>query len=284
MKRGIFAAVVLLLQVGQAAAAPPSAQHAPHRIMSLKICTDELLLNLVPPSRIASLTFLSREKAGLKFWPQARTIAINHGSAEEVLSTHPDLILTDPFMAPSLRPLLARTGARVIEVPPAENFEQIRSITRMVAKAVGEEARGEALIAKMDADLRVLAAHRPKQMLTVAGWGTGGYVPGTGGLFDAMLTAAGARNVVRGAVGYYDVESLIATNPDVLVYGDTYSGTISLRADQDLHPALLGRYAGRRVSYTSLYGCGVPESAAIARRLQDALREVRSPAPQGRQK
>ena len=108
----------------------------------------------------------------------------------------------------------------------------------------------------------------------MAGWGTGGYLPGTGGLFDAILTAAGARNVERGAFGYYDVESLIALNPDALVYGDTYSGTTSLRADQDFHPALMKRYAGRRVTYPSLYGCGIPESAAIARKLRDALLKV----------
>src|SRR5689334_22160309 len=167
MNARVFAAAFLLLSLEQTAAAPP--QH----IMSLKICTDELLLDLVPASRIASVTFLSREAAGLKYWPQAAHIPVNHGSAEEILSTGPDLILTDPFMAPSLRPLLAKTGAKIVEVPPAENFAQIRAVTRLVAKAVGEEARGEALIVKMDSDLRLLAANRPKKMLTVAGWGTG---------------------------------------------------------------------------------------------------------------
>jgi iron complex transport system substrate-binding protein len=268
MRVGVLAVTVLLLSLGQAVAAPPQ------RIMSLKVCTDELLLDLVQPSRIASVTFLSRETVGLKYWPQAADVPINHGSAEEILATRPDLILTDPFMAPALRPLLAKTGAKIIEVPPAETFEQIRAVTRLVARAVGEEARGEALIVQMDADLRALAMHRPKKMLTVAGWGGGGYVPGTGGLFDVMLTAAGARNVEGGAFGYYDVESLIAANPDALVYGDTYSGTTSLRTDQDLHPALLKRYAGRRVNYSSLYGCGIPKSAAIARQLQDALLKV----------
>src|SRR5450432_83995 len=96
-------AAACLLVAGQAAAAPP--QH----IMSLKICTDELLLDLVSPSRIASVTFLSREKAGLKFWPQAAAIPVNHGTAEEILKLHPDLILADPFMAPALRPLLAKS-------------------------------------------------------------------------------------------------------------------------------------------------------------------------------
>src|SRR6266404_3473467 len=133
MKR-ICAAIICLSLAGQAAAAQRLNDGAPPRagrIMSLKICTDELLLDLVPPplpgkkSRIASVTFLSREKAGLKLWPQAAAIPINHGSAEEILKLHPDLILTDPFMVPSLRPLLAKTGAKVVEVPPAEDFEQI---------------------------------------------------------------------------------------------------------------------------------------------------------------
>jgi iron complex transport system substrate-binding protein len=112
-------------------------------------------------------------------------------------------------------------------------------------------------------------------VLTVAEWGGGGYVPGRGGLFDALLTAAGARNVEQGSFGYYDVESLIAARPDALVYGDTYAGTTSLRADQDLHPALMRRYAGRRITYASLYGCGVPESADVTKQLQDGLRKVR---------
>ncbi|HVW73178.1 MAG TPA: ABC transporter substrate-binding protein [Rhizomicrobium sp.] len=242
--------------------------------MSLKVCTDELLLDLVPPSRIASITYLSRVKASLRQWPQAAKIPVNHNTAEEILAAHPDLILTDPFIAPSLRPLLAKTGAKVVEVPPAENFPQIRTAIRIVAKAVGEEARGEALIAHMDAELRDLAAYRPARPPTVAEWGGGGYVPGKGGLFDALLTAAGARNVEQAGFGYYDVESLIAANPDVLVYGDLYEGTASLRTDQDLHPALMRRYAGRRITYASLYGCGIPESADAARQLQDALRRV----------
>src|ERR1700761_4534288 len=96
MRRGIGAAVFLLLLTGQGMAAPNSSDGA-SRIMSLKICTDELLMDLVPPSRLASVTFLSREKAALKIWPQAAQIPVNHNSAEEVLVTRPDLILTDSF-------------------------------------------------------------------------------------------------------------------------------------------------------------------------------------------
>ena len=259
-------AAALLVFAGQAAAAPPQ------KIMSLKVCTDELLLDLVPASRIASVTFLSQEKASLKVWPQGANLPVNHGTAEEILATRPDLILTDPFMSPALRPILAKSGARIVEVPPAENFEQIRAVVRLVAKEVGEVPRGEALIARMDATLRALEANKPAKTLTVMEWGGGGLVPGKGGMFDTIVTAAGARTIARG--GYYDVESLIAAKPDALVYGDTYAGTASLRADQDLHPALMKQYAGRRISFRSLYGCGVPEAAETAKQLQDTLRKV----------
>ena len=244
---------------------------SPRHVMSLTVCTDELLMDLAPPSRIASVTFLSREKAALKLWPMAARIPVNHNSPEEVLATRPDLVLTDNFTPPEMRQLLAKSGARVVEVPPAENFDQIRAVTRQVARAVGEEARGEVLIAQMDAQLRAVAAHRPAKPVTVMEWGGGGWVPGKGGLFDAMLTAAGARNAQTGAFGFHDVESLIAADPDYLAYSRTYRGSASLRADQDSHPALLARYAGRRIGYEGLYGCGIPESAAITRELQKAL-------------
>ena len=116
MKQLGIAAVVLCL-CGQAAAAPPA-----QRIMSLKLCTDELLMDLVPPGRIASISYLSREKAALKLWPEAAAIPVNHNSIEEVLKVHPDLILTDAYQSPAMRALLAKSGAKIVEVPDAENF------------------------------------------------------------------------------------------------------------------------------------------------------------------
>ena len=50
----------------------------PRRIMSLKLCTDALLMDLVPPERIASISYLSREQAALRLWPQAARIPVNH--------------------------------------------------------------------------------------------------------------------------------------------------------------------------------------------------------------
>jgi len=267
MKHGICAAILLLCLTGQGMAASSK----PQKILSLKICTDELLLDLALPERIAAVTFMSREPAALRHWPQGAKLPVHYGTAEEILRIKPDLILTDPFISPLMRQLLTRTGARIVEVPPAENFEQIRETTRLVARALGEEARGEALIVRMDADLRAIDVRRPAKPIRVAEWGNGGFVPGGGGLFGTMLKTAGATSIENGAMGFYDVEALIAANPDVLVYGDTYRGMATMRSDQNDHPALLRRYAKRRISYASLYGCGVPATARITRQLQADL-------------
>ena len=265
MMRGIGAAVLLLLSVEQGIAAPPQ------RIMSLKICTDELLMELVPPSRIASVTFLSQESAALKLWPQAAHMAINHNSAEEVLATRPDIILTDSFTSPQMRKLLSQSGARVVEVPPAENFEQIRAVTRLVGDAVEERPHADALIAQMDQALRDLSTTKPKRAVRVMGWGGGGFVPGRLTLFNAVLEAAGGVNIAAND-GYTDVEGLIAARPDVLAYGDDYIDTPSLRVDQNAHPVLLKLYGGRRIVYPSaLFNCGVPRSALAAVQLRQQL-------------
>jgi iron complex transport system substrate-binding protein len=246
-----------------------AAAQAPQRIMSLNICTDQLLLALAPESRIASVTFMARERQPLKLWPQAARIPINYGSAEEVLAAHPDLVLAGPFLPALTKELLAKSGARIVTVPLAENFDQIRSLTRLVAGAVGEAARGEALIATMDADLARAAAHRPATPIRVAEWGNGGYVPGGASLFGALLRAAGAQSI---GGGYYDVEALVAEKPEALLYSDTYRGLPSLRDDQDRHPALGGRLA--HIYYSSFYGCGVPQLAGAALKLETDLRQA----------
>jgi iron complex transport system substrate-binding protein len=266
MKRGVIAVAVLLGFYQQAAAAPAT------RIMSLKICTDALLMDLAPPDRIASVTYLSQEKAALRLWPQAARLNVNHNTAEEVLAQKPDLIITDTYTAPAMRALIARSGARVVEVPPAEDFPAIRAAVRQVAAAVGEKESGEALIARMNAQLAALHASRPPRPIRVAGWGGGGYVPGRGTLFDAVLQAAGAQNIAGTADSFYDVEALLAARPDVLAFGDDYADTPSLRDGQNSHPVLMRYFAHRRITYPSaLLGCGVPESAVAAAQLRAAL-------------
>ncbi len=252
-----------------------AATHAPQHVMSLSMCTDALLLELLPPERIASVTYYSRQAGNSFLWPKAAMVAINYGNAEEVFAEKPDLVLAGTYTTPAARALIKKVGIPMIEVPPADNFEEIRASTRSVAHALGQDALAEELIAKMDTTLRDLDSAQPQRKIRVAGWNGGGSVPGRGTLFDAILTAAGGVNIASSEGlrdGSFDLEQLLQAHPDVLAYGSDANTTPSMHTNEALHPLILKLYAGRRISYPSaLYSCGVVESADAAVALRASL-------------
>jgi iron complex transport system substrate-binding protein len=256
-----------------------AADSAPRHVMSLSMCTDDLLLELLPPERIASITYYSRDPGISRQWPRAAKVRINWGTAEEVLAEKPDLVLAGTYTTPATRSLLKKLGWPLLEVPPATDFDEIRAVTRQVARALKEETAGEALIAKMDATLRELAASKPAQNMRVAAWGEGGSIPGKGTLFDTILTAAGGVNIAAtldaGAYTSFDLEQLIAAHPDILAYAGNVADTPGLNTELAQHPLIRKLYEGKNVTYPSaLYNCGVVESADAAVALRASLLRV----------
>ena len=265
------AALTLLCLMNGASAADPGPRH----VMSLSMCTDDLLLELLPPERIASVTYYSRDPGNSYQWPQAAKVRVNYGTVEEVLAEKPDLVLAGPYTTPAARSLLKKLGWPLLEVAPAADFDQIRAVTRQVAHALKRDAAGESLIAKMDSTLQELAASKPRQIIRVAAWGEGGSIPGKGTLFDAILEAAGGVNVAATLDGRYtsfEVEQLIAAHPDVLAYAGDISDTPGLNTEVAQHPLIRKLYSGRTVTYPgALYSCGVVESADAAAALRSSL-------------
>src|SRR5215471_17416957 len=204
--------------LGQACAA--QAQPMPRRIVSLDLCTDQLLIELVAPNRIAAVTHLAADPAVSAIPDKARGIPITRGNAEDVLRYDPDLVLAGPFGVSSTVDLLRRLGRHVVVVPLPQDLDGVRASVRAVAGAVGEVARGEAMIAELDRRLSALAP-RASPAPTALIYQVGGSVSSPGSLADAILAAAGLRNMStayrlsRG--GQVPLESLIAKPPDLLV-------------------------------------------------------------------
>jgi iron complex transport system substrate-binding protein len=253
----------------------PAPAAKPEKIMSMNLCTDALLLDLVPLQHISSVSYLSRSSTDSYLADTAARVPVNHGLAEEVLAEKPDLVLAGTYTTTGTRALLKRLGMPLLEVPPANSFEEIRVVTRGVARAVGETARGEELLARMDATLQALQQHQPDRAIRVVAWDGGGSVPGEGTLFDAILRAAGGVNIaaepgLRGTS--FGIERLLSARPDVLSYGEHSRDTPGLRTDVDQHPLILALYANRRVTYPELlFSCGVPQSAEAAKALRAQL-------------
>ena len=255
---------------------PPAAK--PMRILSMNMCTDLLLLQLVPRARIAAVTYLAHDSAQVLF-PGADTgLAINHGTPEDIINLKPDLILAGDFSTALTRSLARRVGARVVEVKSATTFDDIRTNLRQLGAEVGEPARAEALVRRMDTTLADLAATAPRRPTSVVVWSGGTTVPGRDTLTDAIVTAAGARNVaaVPGpADSSFGVEELLAARPDALLYGGTRPGVRSLTTDEGHHRAVRRLYAGRRIAFNGIvHSCGLPQSADGARDLRRALQAL----------
>jgi iron complex transport system substrate-binding protein len=266
-----IAMVAALVWPGAADAGP----RKPARIMSTNVCTDLLVLQLAPKSRISSVTYLAHDAIGAVAPGLDAGVAINHGSAEEVLREKPDLLLTGDVSTPMMRRLARKVGAPLIEVKSAVGFDDIRAITRQVGAAVGEPARAEALVAEMDRTLARLAATAPPKPFVLAAW-SGDYVPGRKTLANAIIEAAGAVNVAallpNDRDNAFGVEDILRVRPEILMSGADGASRPSLKTAAISHRVIRRLYRDRQITYAEpLYTCGVPQSATAAAALREAL-------------
>jgi iron complex transport system substrate-binding protein len=280
MARGWGRAVGIGLAVWAALAGVVAAK--PQRIMSINGCADLLVLQMVPKSRIASVTYRARDAVRAFAPGLADGVATNDGRAEEVAYYHPDLIVAGRYTTERTKALARRAGVPVVELEDAEDFPAIRANLRALGRALGEAARAEALIARMDATLARLAAEPPARRLRVAVWTGGPVVPGRGALADAIIAAAGAVDAATGVgelgLSDFDVEGLVRLRPDALLQEDPRLVHPALRVEQGRHPLVRRLYAGRTVAVPeTLYGCGLPQSADAAAELNAALARIAPP-------
>ena len=257
-------------------AAAPAAATTPGRVMSINQCTDQLVLALLPPERIASVSWLSRDPATSRMAAAARRVPVNYGSAEEVLRERPDLVIAGAYTTPATRALVRKLGLPILELGSADSFAAIRAQVREVAAAVGAVARGEALVAHMDASLARLAA-TPGPPVRVAAWDSAGFAARRGSLYDTVLGAAGARNVAAElGSGSPDVETLLRLAPALLVRGGSTERDTP-RGDRD-HPLIRRLWSGRTVIVPpTATMCGTPYTADAAVALRAELQAALHP-------
>lgn len=220
-------------------AAPAAA--APVRVVSLNLCADQLALLLARPGQLVSVSRLGADPLDSPLADRARGLHTNNGRMESVAHLRPTLVLTGGFSNLYAASLARRLGARVVDVPPADNLPAVRRNIRTVAAALGNVPAGERLIAQMEADLGPVPPGRPALFLT-----GGGFTIRPDSLGARMLAHAGLRQQ-RVPEGRVDLERLIANPPEVLVISRYRPGQTSLNARWLEHPALKALPATIRV-------------------------------------
>ena len=235
------------ITLGITFAAVPLASAKPQRIASLNLCTDQLLLMLVEPERIATVTFLALNPRTSYMAYAATGVPINHGRLEQILPLKPDLVLAGRYTTHFTKTLLKKLGYRVYEADVPSTFEGIRAQIQEVAALLGEPRRGAALIKEMDATL-AQAATVPGERPLAALYGPRGYTQGRGMLEDSILTAAGYTNLAAevGVVGsrVLSLERLLQHAPKFLIFTARVDSAPSLAMAVLNHPSLAQAFAG----------------------------------------
>lgn len=264
---GILAAIVAGFL--PAAMATPSRADGPRRVASLNLCADQLLVMLLPPERVASVTMLAADPALSFVADRVGGTPVNHGGAEEILSGASDLVLSTRHGRTATTAILAASGLDVVEIDIPNDFDAIRAQVRAVAAALGAVDRGERLLRGMDDALRAANPPPGARPPTALVWQASGFTAGAGTLVDAVLQAAGFENFAAKAglvgYGYLSLEAVVTGRPDLLIAPAKAPDRPSLSDMLLLHPALASL---PRVEIPgALWACGGPFTAEAVTRL-----------------
>ncbi len=259
---------VLLCVIALPASGSESASVVPQRVVSLNLCTDELLLLLADPEQIHSMTWLVKDPMLSWFAAEAKAYPANRGLAEEILLAEPDLVLTGMFTAPATVALLKQFGVPLLQLPMATNYATIVEQIRTVARALGQRERGEQVITQMRARLAQLppVPRLPNDAapLTAALFQPNGLTATADTLVHAALEQAGLRNLaeIRQLPNFarLPLETLLYDQPDLLVLNDYLEKKPSLAQQVMRHPALQRSFVAARkvVVPAQAWSCGTP--------------------------
>ena len=257
-----------------------SAAGIPKRIVSLNLCTDELVLRLADRANIASITWLSKDAISANVVDLAADVPVNHGLAEEIIPLDPDLVVAGTFTARTAVAMLKATRFPVTEFGVAHDVADVRSGIRKMAALVGEPARGEALVASFDERLAEIGTPAPGRRPTALVFNANGFTVGAGTLVDDIMSRAGLDNVAAhmklGNYSQLPLEISVRSDVDILIISARRDGPPSLATALLDHPVLskLGPKTHIVVLPTNLWSCGGPEVAEAIARLRAAAQDV----------
>lgn len=272
MRRWLTCAVMVASLSCSASAAP--------RIVSMNICTDQLLLAIADSAQIMGLSRFSRDPRQGWIGDEARKYPILSGGAEDILVLKPDVVAASAFDKRSTREMLKANGQNLVEFPIPRTLADVREQIRKMGDLAGHPERATAEIARLDAAIAgakqaAVGKHFRLLPLSRRGW-----VPGRDSFVGAILaeaglvSAAGELGIDFG--GFVSMEEIIRLKPDFLVVSDAGE-----RAEDDgraflLHPALERFYPRSRriVIPERLTECGGVLLADALNALSAELRRV----------
>jgi cobalamin transport system substrate-binding protein len=227
-------------------------QREPQRIVSQTLGTDEILLAICPPERVAALSDLAEDENYSNAVEAARRIPNRTTEGpEQILQFKPDLIFVASYSRAETVELLKASNAPVFRFANFNSIEDVKSNIRTAGYATGMDDAAEKLVRTMEADLAAVRARVPKNgpPLRVMSYDRPGYTAGSNTLFDDVVRAAGAVNLCaeKGIKGFAKIssEKILEWQPDFLITGANRGKEKSVRDRLLEDPAVANSKAGR---------------------------------------
>lgn len=220
-----FATAISLAVSGMEASATGS-------VVSLNLCTDELVLLLARPEQIRSVSYLSHAPEESVLWRRARRYRGNDGSMLAAAAMRPSLIVTMGSAGRDRARLAAAVGARLVVLPYANGLADVMSGVRLIGRATGRTARAERIVAAIAAAAASAPRNRRDAIMVD---GAGGATSATGVNADWLRLAGLEPRPMRG--DRPGIEALLASPPAVLVQSRYRPGQMSGATRWLRHPA-----------------------------------------------
>jgi iron complex transport system substrate-binding protein len=255
---------------------PPNDAHKPHRIVSINLCADDVILRLAQRQNVASVTWLSRDREVSNVVDLADQIPINHGLAEEVMAFQPDLVVAGRYTARPTVSILNRIGIPTLDLDVPVSFDEVRAQYREVAARIGEPESGERMVAELDRALAKVTTEPPAKPPRALVLEPNGYAVSRGSIIDELITRAGLENlaVTLGLAHFEQIplEVVIANPIDVLIVSSRRDDSSSLATELLQHPVLskLSDRTRRVIIPNRLWTCAGPNMAEVIDRLRRA--------------
>lgn len=252
------------------------------KLVSVSLCTDQILLQLARPEQILSLSHLARDSRSSLYSEAAHRFAYNNGDAEEIYALQPDLVLASSFGHIHSLALLEARGITVLRVPPSSSVQDIIENLQAIGLAVNAKQQTEKLIDQMQAVIRSSKAIVSEPATRISAietlklfihYDVNGYVHGKQTLLHDFARQAGFRSIgdITDIDGYQAIslENLVELDADLVSLGDQWEDPPAFASLSLTHPALRKwmRNKKRIRLDPRLWQCGLPQSLQLIEQL-----------------
>lgn len=194
----------------------------PQRIMTTHFYLDTMLLGIVPPERMISISKTAFDPAVSYMVKEAERIQNHTGeiSLETVISLNPDLIITREGTGEEMIQSYRDLGIPVFVVKMPLTIQEIKRQIYLIAQSVGEQERGKILVNQMESQLeeienKLQSLSIPKKSCVLVSKMNHSY-GGKGCMFDDICKYARVQN----AVAEIGIENGQIISKEILVQAD----------------------------------------------------------------